>query len=267
MPQYVAERGEVAMSQQNKNGIYIFCGIQTNKDEEFGTIEIEGEKRETFTIRFKDAAIVAAEVPMKIYHPNKENLLMHQNSVSKVMNQNDTVIPISFGNVFQTREDVQVLLENLYPQFEKLFPEIKGKIELGLKVIGKKAWLESMVKENPKVEKMAEAVRGKSEAAGYYDRIQLGGVAQKLFSTLQNEVKSEVFLPLEETAEAAKTNKPIGEKMLLNASFLIDRDKEELFDRKVNEAHDQWKDKLEFNYSGPWPAYNFVNIRLKVEDS
>ncbi|KAB7708960.1 gas vesicle protein GvpF [Bacillus aerolatus] len=255
------------MSQEEQMGIYIFCGIQTETDEKFGEIEMEGEQRELFTIRYKDAAIVAAEVPMKIYHPNKDNLMIHQGAVSLVMKQNSTVIPVSFGNVFHSQEDVRVLLENLYPQFEKLFPEIKGKIELGLKVIGKKDWLESQVSEDSQIDKMAKAIKGKSEAASYYERVQLGGAAQKIITSLQNEIKQEVFNPLKELAEASKTNDPISERMLLNASFLVDRDKEAQFDQKVNEMHEKWKDKVEFSYSGPWPAYNFVNIRLKVEEA
>ncbi|ASK62112.1 gas vesicle protein GvpF [Virgibacillus phasianinus] len=256
------------MDQAEETGIYIFCGIQTDQDgEEFGSIELEEEKRESFTIRYKDAAMVACEVPMKIYHPNRENLMMHQTMVSNVMAQNDTVIPISFGNVFKSKEDVKVLIENLYPQFEKLFPAIKGKIELGLKVIGRKEWLESRVNKNPEVEEMAKVVRGKSEAAGYYDRIKLGGAAQNIFADLKNEIESGVYTPLEEVADAAKTNEPQGEKMLLNAAFLIDREKEEEFDEIVNEQHEKWKDKVDFKYSGPWPAYNFVNIRLTVEET
>ncbi|RLQ95485.1 GvpL/GvpF family gas vesicle protein [Falsibacillus albus] len=255
------------MNEQNGTGVYIFCGIQTMNDDDFGTIDIEGEERKTFLIRYKDAAMVAAEVPMKIYHPNRQNLMMHQNAVSQVMNRNDTVVPISFGNIFQSKEDVKALLEKLYPQFEKLFPAIKGKIELGLKVVGKKEWLESVVKENSEVKKMAAAIQGKSEAAGYYDRIQLGGAAQKLFASLQKTVKEEIYPDLEDAAEAAKLNDLSGEKMLLNASFLIDRDKEEEFDQIVNQVHEKWKDKVDFSYSGPWPAYNFVNIRLKVEEA
>lgn len=256
------------MSEQEETmGIYIFCGIQTDKDEQYGEIVLEEETRELFTIRHKDAAIVAAEVPMKIYHPNKDNLMMHQKAVSSVMKENDTVIPVSFGNVFQSKEDVAVLLENLYPQFQKLFPEIKGKIEVGLKVIGKKNWLESQARENVQMGKMAQAVKGKSEAASYYERIQLGGAAQNFFTTLRADTKKEIFNPLEELAVAAKANEPIGEKMLVNGAFLIDRDKEEAFDKKVNQLHDKWQDKVEFNYSGPWAAYNFVNIKLKVEDA
>ncbi len=256
------------MGDQEEKGIYLFCGIQTEQDgDSFGTVEIEGTEREIFIIGYKDAAMVVAEVPMKIYHPNRDNLMFHQNTVSKVMEQNNTVIPISFGNVFKTRDDVKVLLENLYPQFEKLFPEIKGKIEVGLKVIGKKAWLENKVNENPEAVKKAAAVKGKSEAASYYERIQLGGMAQKMVQEIQGDIKTEIFAPLEKTAEAAKANESLSETMLLNASFLVDRDKEELFDEKVNEAHEKWKDRVDFKYTGPWPAYNFINIRLTVEEN
>ncbi|KKI91333.1 gas vesicle protein GvpF [Bacillus sp. SA1-12] len=253
--------------EQEYKGIYIFCGIQKGKNDEFGEIELEGEKRELFLITFQDAAIVAAEVPMKIFHPNKDNVMMHQKVLTRVMKQNDTVIPVSFGNVFQSKEDVEVLLENLYPQFKKLFPEIKGKMEVGLKVTGKKEWLESQFQDDEKIGRLAVSVRGQSEAAGYYERIQLGGAAQKMIQSLQNELKQEVFHPLKDSAVAAKANDPIGEKMLLNAAFLIDRDKEEDFDRHVNQLHDKWEDKVEFAYSGPWPVYNFVNIQLKVEEA
>lgn len=247
-------------------GIYIFCGIQTNCDEKFGKVTIEGVETQTFTVRYRDAAMVAAEIPEKIYHPNRANLMMHQNVISDVMAKKNTVIPISFGNVFRSKEDVNVLLQNLYPQFERLFPEIKGKIELGLKVIGKKEWLETEINKNPEVEEMAHKVQGKSEAAGFYDRVQLGGMAKKFFTSIQNDIREDVFVPLEEASQAAKSNEPISERMLLNAAFLIDKDQEDRFDEKVNELHERWKDKVDFNYTGPWPAYNFINIKLKVEE-
>ena len=255
------------MHESEELGFYIFCGIQSNDQEDFGEIQLEGENRKLFAIRYKDSAMVAAEAPMKIYQPTKENIMMHQKAVAQVMEKNDTVIPVSFGNVFHSTEDVEVLLENLYPQFQTLFPAIKGKIELGLKVVGKKEWLESMVSADPRMQKLAQAVQGKSEAASYYERVQLGGAAQKMVGSLQEEIEEEILQPLKELSEATKTNDPISEKMLLNASFLIDRNRETEFDQAVNDLHDKWKDKVEFSYSGPWPAYNFVNIRLKVEDA
>ncbi len=87
---------------EQESGIYIFCGIQTDEEKTFDSIEFEGDTREVFTIHYKDAAMVAAEVPMKIYHPNKENLMLHQQVISTVMETEDTVVPISFGNVFHS---------------------------------------------------------------------------------------------------------------------------------------------------------------------
>jgi hypothetical protein len=39
---------------------------------------------------------------------------------------------------------------------------------------------------------------------------------------------------------------------------------EDAFDVRVKEIG-QLYDKLTFKYTGPWPPYNFVNIRLKLE--
>ncbi|MFC7319914.1 GvpL/GvpF family gas vesicle protein [Halobacillus campisalis] len=252
---------------EQETGIYIFCSIQTQEKKEFGTIHFEGEDRETFTVHYQDAAMVAAEVPMKIYHPNKENLMLHQQVISNVMDKEDTVVPISFGNVFHSTEDIEVLLKNLYPQLSKLFPQIKNKIEVGLKVVGKKEWLENQISKDSKVMQKKSEVSKKSEDAGYFDRMKLGEMAQKFFKSLQQEIEQDIHAPLVKYSDSAKANDPIGEKMLLNGSYLIDRSKEDQFDEKVNEMHEKWKDKVDFKYTGPWPAYNFINIKLKVEES
>lgn len=249
-----------------ETGIYIFCGIQSTQAPDFQSVYFEGEERPIYTIPYQDAAMVAAEVPMKIYHPNKENLMMHQQVISSVMEKEDAVIPISFGNVFHSEADVSKLLETLYPQFQELFPKVKGKIEVGLKVVGKKEWLEQEIHKNPQVQDKKQTVQAKSKDAGFYDRIQLGEMAQKFFEDLQNDIQKDIHSPLAEMAESSQVNELIGEKMLLNAAYLIDREQEEAFDEKVNELHEKWKDRVEFKYTGPWPAYNFINIQLKVEE-
>ncbi|ASN07281.1 GvpL/GvpF family gas vesicle protein [Virgibacillus necropolis] len=255
------------MAMETKTGVYVFCGIQTDQtDLSFGSVEFDDGKHETYTIHYKDAAMIVADVPMKIYHPKKDNLMMHQNVISNVMGRMDTVIPISFGNVFNSKDDVVALTKSLYPQLQKLFPQVKGKIEVGLKVVGKKDWLEKEINKNKQVAKQKKVVHGKSEAAGYFDRIQLGEMAKKFFQKLQDDILREIHDELTPLAEAAQANDPIGEKMLLNAAYLIDRSQEDAFDKKVNEIHDKWLDKVDFKYTGPWPAYNFINIKLTVEE-
>jgi hypothetical protein len=52
--------------------------------------------------------------------------------------------------------------------------------------------------------------------------------------------------------------------MIMNAAFLVARTLEEAFDARVKDIGQRY-DKLTFKYTGPWPPYNFVNIRLKLE--
>ncbi|MFC3016806.1 GvpL/GvpF family gas vesicle protein [Virgibacillus litoralis] len=249
------------------DGIYVFCSIPNGDGlPDLDSIEFEDVKREVYTISYQDAVMVVADMPMRIYHPKKENLLMHQQVITDVMGKVDSVVPISFGNIFKSREDIVALLKNLYPQLISLYPKIRGKIEVGLKVIGKKEWLESEINKKPGIQKKQKTVREKSEAAGYFDRIELGEMAQDFFKKLQSKVEEEIHDALTPIAESEQVNEPIGEKMLLNGAYLVDRENESLFDQKVNEVYEAWNDKVEFKYTGPWPAYNFINIKLKVEE-
>ena len=75
---------------------------------------------------------------------------------------------------------------------------------------------------------------------------------------------SEIFELLRDVSVASRANKPIGDKMIMNAAFLVTRDRESAFDAKVKAIGAKY-DHLTFRYTGPWPPYNFVNIRLKLE--
>ena len=70
---------------------------------------------------------------------------------------------------------------------------------------------------------------------------------------------------LRDAAIASRSNKPIGDKMILNAAFLVDREKTKTFDDQITDIAKKYENKLSFLYTGPWPPYNFVNIRLKLE--
>ena len=56
-----------------------------------------------------------------------------------------------------------------------------------------------------------------------------------------------------------------GDRGLADAAFLVDREKTKAFDDQISEIAKKYESKLSFLYTGPWPPYNFVNIRLKLE--
>ena len=83
----------------------------------------------------------------------------------------------------------------------------------------------------------------------------------------QLEYVRDIYESLRTICVASRDNKPIGDKMILNAAFLLEREREAEFDAAVNRVAKKFGERLNFKYTGPWPPYNFVNIRLKLEPS
>ncbi|WP_223587733.1 GvpL/GvpF family gas vesicle protein [Neobacillus bataviensis] len=249
------------MSTQNR--VYVFCAIREKEPKHFGKVTLNNLENKVYTIHHQNIAMVVSKVKGEVL-PDRNNLFAHQNMISEII-KSYGVIPMSFGNVLHSEEDVLLILKHMHDEFDKLFTQLENKIELGLKVIAKKSWINEEMKNNPTLNKWQSSKIDISNPASFYDQIQLGEQAQNFILGLENDVEKEIYTPLLELAEAGKLNATIPGKTLLNAAFLVDRKKEEAFDQQVNDVYELWKDKVDFKYTGPWPAYNFVDIRLRIE--
>lgn len=244
-------------------GKYVYCIIRTVDDQSWGKLGIGATPSEVHTILYKDLAAVVSDTPIGILDPTRENVLAHQRVNERVM-RDFTVLPMSFGTVFKTRDDIIELLKSAYGPFGDVLKKMEDKVEFGLKVLWDR---DQVIKE---IEAEDEGLRRlKSEIASqkgstYFARMQYGRMVDAALQARSERYVAEIFGALRDVSVASRTNKPIGDKMILNAAFLVARQKEQAFDAKVK-AVGARLDKLTFKYTGPWPAYNFVNIRLKLE--
>src|SRR5207247_9802738 len=102
-----------------------------------------------------------------------------------------------------------------------------------------------------------------SKGSTYFARMQYGRLIDAALQAKSERYVAEIFTVLRDASVANRTNRPIGDKMILNAAFLVSREKEAAFDSRVKEIGSRYGE-LTFKYTGPWPPYNFVNIRLKL---
>lgn len=254
---------EVLRINTAKYGIYGFCVILSQQPLTFGEATMGKQKSTVRTIHYQDSAMVVGRSPF-VLPPKRDDVLTHQLVIQKVMESHPT-IPLSFGNVFLSEGDVVVVLKKLYEQIRELTPQFENKIEMGLKIFGKSDWLEKEIEADRGMADIKKVLDNMPSEAAYYERIRAGEMASHFFSRLQQQVIKNIFDPLSDMAEAAKLNEPVGDRALLNAAFLINKETEPLLDAKVSELYERWQDKMDFKYSGPWPVYNFVNIRLAVK--
>ncbi|MGG3470584.1 GvpL/GvpF family gas vesicle protein [Neobacillus pocheonensis] len=247
----------------SQSGVYVFCAIKENVPKQFGKVNFNGLENDVYTIHYQNIAMVVTKVNGDLL-PDRNNLFAHQHIITEIIKQY-SIIPMSFGNVFHSEEDVLLITKHMHDEFEKLFIHLQNKIEVGLKVIAKKDWMKEEMKNNPLLNEWQSSKIDISNPASFYDQIQIGEQAHNFVLGLENKVEQEIYHSLLELAEAGKQNATLPGKTLLNAAFLVDRDKEEAFDQRVNDLYELWKDKVDFKYTGPWPAYNFVDIRLRIE--
>jgi len=245
-------------------GKYVYCIIEESAEKTFGKIGIGGRGDEIYTIHHRNLAAVVSDTPLVVYDPTRENALRHEQVNETVMNDY-TVIPMSFGTIFKRRDDVVAFLDGTSDALMDVLQKMRDKIELGLKVNwDREAIIREIEQENEEISRLkAEITR--SASSTYFARMQLGRLVEQALTNRGDEFVAEVYDHLRDTAVASRAGKPIGDKMILNAAFLVERDKADEFDQKVQDIARKYEGKLAFRYTGPWPPYNFVNIRLKLE--
>jgi len=244
-------------------GKYVYCIIKATDVQRFGAIGLGTEPGEVYTVHYKDIAAVTSDPPTEVPDATRENVLAHER-VNEAVMRSHTVIPMSFGTVFKTREDIVELLRGAYEAFTDVLGKMEDKLEYGLKLLwDRDVAVREVEKDDEEVRRLKSEISAQ-RGSTYFARMQYGRLLEAALQTRSERYVNEIFAELRDVSVASRANKPIGDRMIMNAAFLVSRDEEAAFDARVKELGSQY-DKLTFRYTGPWPPYNFVNIRLKLE--
>jgi hypothetical protein len=249
-----------------ESGIYVYCIIETTEPRGFGKVGIGGRGDEVYTVHYKDLAAVVSGTPLMVYDPTRENALAHEHVNEVVIEQGFTPVPMSFGTLFRTEKDMVEFLEDTYDALRDVLQKMKDKLEFGLKVNwDRDEVLAELERDSEEIRRLKEEIVTNQHSSTYFARMQLGRLVEQALADRSDEYVRDIYDRLRDTAIASRSNKPIGDKMIMNAAFLVERDKAPTFDEKVQEIAQKYEGKLSFRYTGPWPPYNFVTIRLQLE--
>ena len=252
-----------SVADSSARGKYVYCVIRSSKPLQFGLSTIAGEVGGVHTVNYKDLAAVVSDVPIGPLDSTRENVLAHEHVNETVMREH-TVIPMSFGTIFKTREDALELLRSAHDAFEDVLSKMQNKLEFGLKVLwDRDAVISELEQEDEDIRRLRNEIASQ-KGSTYFARMQYGRLLEAALQARSERYVSGILEELRSAAVAARINKPIGDKMILNSAFLVSRDSEGAFDQSIKQVAAQ-HEKLTFKYTGPWPPYNFVNIRLKLE--
>lgn len=206
------------------SSLYLYGVLRAKQELRFGALGLGTPPAEVVTVHDGELAAVVSEGSAAVPDPTRDHLLAHHRVQEAVMREH-TLLPAAFGLTFRGREEVVELLRSARDAFTGVLAKLEGHIELGVKVL----WDEDVIAR---------------EAAGHD--------AQTLLESLR---------PL---ATAVREVRPLGERMILNAAFLVAREHEAAFDAKLRSLAARFE-LLTLQYTGPWAPYHFTDIVLRRE--
>jgi hypothetical protein len=255
----------------SKASTYIYCiaraqPLEKNGSSLFATPGIGGQDKVRL-VTYDGLAAVVSDAPQEDCEVNRENLLAHQRVITQAMTRSD-VLPVAFGTVAESDQQVQEqLLQGMADELHRALEEVQGCIELDLKVLWNEEQLfADIVAEDDDIRALRDSLVGQPPEATQYERIQLG---ERVAAAIQRKSEAEaasLLDALEPLTVETRVNDNLSDMMLLNAAFLVDKSQEQAFDAQVQALGEAQAGRLIFQYVGPLPPYNFVDLRLQWEE-
>ena len=247
-------------------GIYIYCVILSGQPPRLDAPGIGPSGNELFSVGAGELCAVVSRSPFQKFKMSRDNLLTHERAIESVM-ETHTVLPVRFATMAENEEKVRRILRKEAERFSALLREMEGRKELGLKALfhAEKIYAQ-IVAQDRDIKRARASLEGRPPNSIYLQKMELGRKVEQALERERDKHRAEILDCLSPLAVEVKTAKLYGEMMILNAAFLVAREREEEFDRKMAELDGRFSGLITWRYTGNLPPFNFVNVILNAED-
>lgn len=251
-----------------KEGKYIYCIIGTKQERNFGPIGIGGRGDEVLTIGYDELSMVVSNHPITKFVVNRENLLAHEKVIEEVMREFDSVLPVRFGTIASSADEIRNLLDRRYREFKNALRDADHKVELGVKGVWKNmdVIFKEVVDENKAIKRTKEDIQNDKNNKNIQAKMEVGKMVEIALEKKKEKEAEGIVDVLRRIAFDYKLNKAVGDEMFMNAAFLVDKGREKEFDNVMDDLSEKYKDRIKFMYAGFLPVFNFVNIVIYPEE-
>jgi hypothetical protein len=247
------------MSGQNK---YLYGIIEEPQPRRFGFSGVEDA--EVYTINYQKMAAIVSDTLLQEIDPTRMNVRAHTVVQDELLKVYD-LLPMAFGVMAHSDDEVQKLLERNYQMLVKELERLASKIEVVLKVFwDQEAMIKELQGERQELTKMKAKINAATSRVEAQNLLMdAGRLIERIAMEWRTKYAEQVYAALKEMAVDARLNAPLGVKNILNAAFLIDRAQESGFQKEVYKLDSKYQGKVDFKYVGPLPPYSFVNLKLE----
>jgi hypothetical protein len=207
------------------------------------------------------AAALVSDLPDGEVRMGRDEVLMHAEVLDQALAQG-TVLPMRFGVVMDGSDDVRrQLLERHGEDLRNQLNDLAGKVELNVRAVYEEdVVLREVVSEDPEIARLREVVRDRSEDAAYYERIRLGELAAKAVERRRERDAHAIIDLLAPATLAVDVGAPAHERVVITASFLVERERVDAFDELLEAVARELFGRIRFKLTGPRAPHSFVEL-------
>ena len=221
-----------------------------------------------YTIPHQDISAVVSDSQFADYTTLRKDetaryLLRHQQVIEKIMDTH-TIIPMRLGTFANNNEEIKEILTKGYRTIKNIFEGIKESREID--VVATWSDLNSVLKEIAEEEEIKEfkqMLLNKKEGVTVDDQMKIGIMVKNHLNQKREKYVIEIQTSLSKVSEGIKVHELMDDRMIINTAFLISKDKQKDFDRKVEKLNTEFAEKLNFRCVGPLPPYSFYTLEIK----
>ena len=253
-----------------KQANYCIGVIEFDSKQKFVSVE-DRALGKVYAVPFRDIACVVSDYKensfdMEVKEDVARKLVSHQRVIEKIMNSY-SIIPIKFGTLIENREGVRKFLEIGYLEFKNSLRKLKKNIELDVVALWND-WNEvvnTITAEDESIRALKEKIVKKPPRENLSDRIRIGCMIKTALDKKKEELQKEMFEFIFSQVKVEKTKKHevIKDEMIFNCAFLIDENREDEFDRALEELNKRYDETVQFKCIGPLPLYSFATYDVK----
>ena len=247
---------------QTRTGRYVYAVVPATLRWVDGLSGVDGGN--VYTISQGRLSAVISDVAGTRIRPERRNLAAHQEVLKQLM-EHMAVLPMCFGIIAGNDKSIQDILSRNQDVFLDQLQRVAAKVEMGLRV----TWdvpniFEYFVNTHPELRAALDRFFGKNREPSHEEKIELG----QMFDRILNEDREAHTMQVEEVllphCHQIKRNSCRNEREVMNLACLVGDDAQVEFEDAVFEAAKLFDNNFTFDYNGPWPPHNFVELNLEL---
>jgi hypothetical protein len=244
-------------------GRYLYAIV--DRDNDLAAYDFQGmDDALVYAIEAGQIAAIVSDLPDKKVRPERRRLAAHHEVLKRLMARH-TVLPMAFGLIADGSESVHRILRLNREVFNEQLDRLRGKVEMGLRV----NWdvpniFEYVVANHPELAVYRDQIFRGGRAPSQDEKIELGRFFDRSLQADRQACEERVSQLLEPRCAEIVANKPRDEREVMNLACLVDRERLKEFETGVVETARGFNNDFAFDFNGPWPPHNFVDVELRL---